>query len=198
MNVLITACSPTLLALGKHCEAQLLLRESLRLSYATRDSGGAARTLHNLGLVAFHQGDTAEAIYFLREAIPSLRSASSLVSAHALNDLGAALWQSGARDEAQRSYAEALEIALRVHTQAEALHAIGGLAACHAASGRYASALGLAARALADPAASPELRGAMAELHERARAQLPADEAAQIEARAGGLPLARLLSELTG
>ena len=192
----ITACSPTLLALGKHREAQQLLRESLRLSYATRDSGGVAMTLHNLGLAAFRQGDTAEAIYFLREALPSLRAASSLVSAHALNDLGVALWQSGAHEQAQRTYAEALETALRVQARPEALRALGGLATCYAAAGRHAAALGLAARALADPAASPELRRAMAELQRAARVQLPADEAAQIEAQAGALPLSAALDEL--
>lgn len=192
----ITSCSVTLLALGGHSEAEQLLRESLRLSYAARDSGGTALTLHNLGRAAFQQGDFEEATYFLREALPALRTASSWMYAHALNDLGAAQWRAGAKDEAARTYLEALETALQLQADRQALQAMLGLAAHHADAGRHAAALGLAARVLADPAAGDELRHAAAELRGASRAHLPDDEAARLEGRARALPLAAVLAEL--
>jgi Flp pilus assembly protein TadD len=124
----ITSGTETLLALGKHDEAQQLLRESLTFSYAARDAGGTAAALYNLGRVAFHQGDVEEATYFLREVLPLLRTTSRLMYARALNELGAALWQAGAKGEARRAYGEALATALEIQVDHEALQALVGLA----------------------------------------------------------------------
>jgi predicted ATPase/DNA-binding XRE family transcriptional regulator len=194
----VTSCTETLLALGKHGEAEQLLRESLTMSYASGDSGGTAMTLHNLGRVALHHGDADAAIYFLREALPLLRSASHWVYAHALNDLGAALWQAGAKGEARATYGEALATALQVHVHQEGLRAAAGIATCLADAGQHAAALGLAARVLADPASGEATRRSAAEVQGAAQARLPDDEVAAIKGRASALPLAALLAELAG
>jgi predicted ATPase/transcriptional regulator with XRE-family HTH domain len=193
----ITSCSVTLLALGQYQEAQQLLRESLALCHATNDRYGMATTLRSLGLAAFQQGDVETAIYFFREALPLLRSTGNWEYLHVLNDLGAALWQGGARGESRRTYGEALATALQVQAHHEALRAMIGIATHVSHDGDHAAALRLATRVLADPISSDEVRRGATELQRAARAQLSVDEAARIEDQAAALPLAAVLAELT-
>lgn len=194
----ITSCCPTLLALGDHNEAQQLLRESLALSSRANDAGGTAMTLYNLGWVALEQDDHEAAIYFLREALPMVRVINSMRYAHMLNQLGSALWQTGAAQEAQRCYAEALAAALQAHDQGAALRAMLGLATVRAHAGDHAAALGLATRALAELLDDDVLRRSAAELRDAARAQLSADAARQAEERALGLRLDAVLAAFVG
>jgi predicted ATPase len=186
----ITSCSVTLLALGKYQEAQQLLRESLALSHATNDRYGTATTLRSLGLAAFQQGDVEASIYFFREALPLLRSTGNWEYLHVLNDLGAALWQAGARGESRRAYHEALATALQVQAHHEALRAMIGIATHIAHDGDHAAVLRLATRVLADPVSSDEVRRSAMELQQAARPHLSVAEAAQIEHQASALPLA--------
>lgn len=193
----ITSCCPTLLALGDHNEAQLLLRESLALSSRANDTGGTAMTLYNLGGVALEQGDHEAAIYFLREVLPMVRVINSMRYAHTLNQLGAALWQTGAAQEAQRCYAEALSASLQAHDRGVALQAMLGLATARAHAGDHAAALGLASRALAEPL-DDVLRRSAVELRDAARAQLAADKARLAEERALDLRLDAVLDVFVG
>lgn len=192
----ITSGTETLLALAKHEEAQQLLRESLALSYAARDTGGTDSVLYNLGRVAFHQGDFAEAVYFFREVLPGLRNSSRLLYARVLNDLGAALWRAGAKDQARSSYNEALATALEVQIDYEALQALVGIAACLADAGEHAGALRLAVRVRCDPASTAEARRAATELQHMVQAHLLQDEVTRIEDQARALSLTALQAEL--
>ena len=169
------------MARGKYQEAERLLRESLALSYATDDRYGAAITLRYLGRAAFEQGDVETAIYFFREALPKLRNIGNWEYLPVINDLGEALWQSGARSDARRTYDEALATALRLQSPQEATRAALGIAAHAAHAGDHALALRLAARILADPGSSDEARRGAAELQRAARDHIPEHEAAQIE-----------------
>jgi predicted ATPase/transcriptional regulator with XRE-family HTH domain len=192
----ITSCSVTLLALGKYQEAQQLLRESLAFSHTTSDTYGTATTLRSLGLAAFQQGDVEASIYFFREALPLLRSTGNWEYLHVLNDLGAALWQTGARGDSRRSYGEALATALQVQAHHEALRAMIGIATHISHDGDHVAALRLATRVLADPVSSDEVRRNAAELRRAARAHLSVDEATRIEQQASTLPLTAVLAEL--
>ena len=192
----ITSCSVTLLALGKYQEAQQLLRESLALSHATNDRYGTATTLRSLGLAAFQQGDVEASIYFFREALPLLRSTGNWEYLHVLNDLGAALWQAGARGESRRTYGEALATALQVQAHHEALRAMIGIATHISHDGDHAAVLRLATRVLADPVSSDEVRRSAMELQRAAHAHLSVDEATRIEEQASALPLTAVLAEL--
>lgn len=191
----ITYCSSTLMALGKYQEAQQLLHESLALSYATKDRYGTAMTLHHLGLAAFQQHGLEEAIYFLREALPLLHTIGSWEYARALNDLGAALWQSAAKNEARRAYAQALTASLQLQALLDALQALTGIALLLVHDGKHREALRLAARVLADPASTTPVRRAAAEIQQVAQQHLPAEEAAMIEKRAAALALTTLQAE---
>ncbi len=192
----ITSCSATLLKQGKHQEAERLLRESLSLSYATDDRFGTVMTLHYLGLAALEQGDAEAAVYFLREALPVLQRARNWEYLQVLNDLGAALWQAGARNESRRTFNEALSLATEAHAHHEILRAVVGIAA-HALDDRaYATALKLATHILADESTSDQARQRAIELRQAACAHLSPDEVARIESACGAQSLAASLAEL--
>jgi tetratricopeptide (TPR) repeat protein len=192
----ITSCIPALLALGKYAEAEQLLRESLMLSHTSDDHTSIAATLRYLGLAALQQGDVEASIYFFREALPLLQDTASWTSLQVRNDLGAALWQAGKKQESKRIYSEVLSAALQFQFHHEALGAMIGLAAHLAHEGDYAAALRLATRVLADPASSDEASRSAAEVRSKARAHLPADQVARIEQTADVRPLAEVLTEL--
>jgi predicted ATPase/DNA-binding XRE family transcriptional regulator len=192
----ITSATETFLALGRRDEAEELLRESLVRSYAAGDTGGTASALYNLGLVAFHQDEFAEAIYFLREVLPSIRATSGVQYARASNDLGAALWRAGSTVEARRAYDEALATSVELRVDYEALRALAGLAGLLADAGEHGAALRLAARVLADRASPEDARRAAAEVRRTARAGLSEEEAARIEERAAAVSLEALRTEL--
>lgn len=192
----ITSGTETLLARGRGDEAEQLLRESLARSYAAHDTGGTASTLYNLGVVAFHQGAFAEAIYFLREVLPALQATSGLMYARAVNDLGAALWRAGSRAEARRAYGEALAMSLELQVDYEALRALAGVAGLLSDAGEHGAALRLAARVLADPASPDDARRAVAEVRRAAQGRLSEEAAARIAEQAAVVPLRYLLSEL--
>jgi len=193
----ITSSCPTLLALGKVDEAQRLLQGSLALSQSTDDRFGTATSLHYLGRTAVQKGEAEEAVAYLREAMPLLGVTGSWEHAQAINDLAGALWQSGASDEARRTYVTALATALQGQLLPEALRALVGVARCATESEDQRTALALATRVIADQASSEEVRRSAVELQNVAGARLPAEEAAQIEERARAEPLTRILSELT-
>lgn len=190
----IGTCSVTLLKLGKHHEAQQLLRESLALSYANQDTGGAAMSLYTLGHVAFDQAEVEEAIYFYREAAPLVRTESGWRYAQILNMLAAAQRQVGAKLEARQTYREALSTAMQAQAHHEALQAMIGLAAHFSDTGQYAAAFALASRVLAETDRD-ELQHRAVELQQAARAQLPDHEAEQIAQHASTQPLATFLAE---
>jgi predicted ATPase/transcriptional regulator with XRE-family HTH domain len=192
----ITSCSPALLALGKYREAEQLLRESLVLSHTSDDRTSMAATLRYLGLAALQQGDVEASIYFFREALPLLQDTANWQSLQVRNDLGAALWQAGAKQESKCIYSEVLSTALQFQFHNEVLGAVIGLATHLSHEGNYAAALGLAARVLTDPASSDEARRSAMELRRAARAHLSVDEATRIEQQASALPLAAVLAEL--
>jgi predicted ATPase/DNA-binding XRE family transcriptional regulator/Tfp pilus assembly protein PilF len=182
----VNLCCTTLFARGNYQEAEQLLREALMASYATQDSYGTAKTLQNLGLATMQQGDTEAAIYFLREAVSMLQIVWSPGYAEALNDLAAALWQSGAIGEARRAYGEALRTALEVEAHQEIKRAIIGIASVAEHTGDHATALRFAAYALADGSNRDEAR----RIHQAARAHLSPAEVARIEQQVGTVPLA--------
>jgi tetratricopeptide (TPR) repeat protein len=148
----ITSCSPALLALGKYGEAEQLLRESLALSHTSDDRNSMAATLRYLGLAALQQGDVEASIYFFREALPLLQDTANWPSLQVRNDLGAALWHAGAKQESKRIYSEVLSTALQFQFHLEALGAMIGLATHLSHEDNHAAALRLATRVLADPA----------------------------------------------
>lgn len=192
----ITFCSRVLLAQGKYQEAERLLRESLALSHATDDLYSAAVTLRYLGRAAFQQGDSETASYFFREALPQLRNIGNWEYVQVLNDLGEALWQSGAWNDARRMHDEALATALRFQSPQETTRAVLGIAAHAAHTSDHALAFRLAAGVLADPGSGDEARRSAAELQTAARANLPDDQTAQLEHQASAQPLGALLAEL--
>jgi predicted ATPase/DNA-binding XRE family transcriptional regulator len=192
----ITSCSPGLLALGKYGEAEQLLRESLVLSHTSDDRNSMAATLRYLGLAALRQGDVEASIYFFREALPLLQDTANWPSLQVRNDLGAALWQAGAKQESKRIYSEVLSTALQFQFHHEALGAMIGLATHLSHEGNHAAALRLASRVLADPASSDEAGRSAAEVQSIARAHLPADQVARIEQQTHAQPLAEVLAEL--
>jgi predicted ATPase/transcriptional regulator with XRE-family HTH domain len=192
----ITSATETFLARGRRDEAEQLLRESLACSYAARDAGGTASALYNLGLVAFHQEEFAEAIYFLREVLPSLQAISGLMYARASNDLGAALWRTGARTEARRAYGQALATSLELRFDYEALRALAGLARLLLDAGEPGPALRLAARVLVDQASPEDARRAAAEVRGVSVASLLEEEAGRIEEQGAAAPLGALQAEL--
>lgn len=66
----LTYCSPTLMVRGKYAELEPLLHESLQLGQATGDRGGVAMALHQLGVVALRQQQSAQAITYLQDCSP--------------------------------------------------------------------------------------------------------------------------------
>jgi predicted ATPase/transcriptional regulator with XRE-family HTH domain/Tfp pilus assembly protein PilF len=188
----ITSATETLLARGRHAEAEQLLRESL----AAHDTGGTASALYNLGLVAFQQGAFAEAVYFFREVLPSLQDTSGPLYTRVGNHLGAALWRAGSGGEARRVYSEALATAVKLQIDSEALRALAGLAEILAGAGEHETALRLAARVLADPAGPEDARRAAAEVRGTTRECITEEEATRIEAHAAAGSLAALQTEL--
>jgi tetratricopeptide (TPR) repeat protein len=185
-----------LIALGKYEETEILLRESLMLSQTTDDRYGMAMALHHLGLVAMKRQDAVEAVYLFREALVLLRTIGGWEVAQTLNDLAGALWSTGARREAEDAYQEALAAALRAHALPDALQALTGLAVVLQHRGRSAEALGLAVRALIDPASRIETRRQAEAIRDAARSVLSAEQIDAVEGRTVGEPLEVSLAAL--
>jgi tetratricopeptide (TPR) repeat protein len=188
----LTFCSTTLVAIGKSQEAQALLRESLMLAGAADDRFGMAITLQHLGHLALEQHDAPEAVYLFREALALMRATGSRWDiTRILNQFGAALCAVGDSARAAAIYREALATALEVQAIPDALQALAGVATQLHRTGRYAEALGLCARVIADPASRIETRDQAVRLHATLMSQVPADQIAVIERQARELPLAQ-------
>jgi predicted ATPase/class 3 adenylate cyclase len=116
----------------RHPEAaRPLLEEALMLLAGVHDARRGV-VLHNLALLASHQGDVAQAIRLYEESLTHLRAAGDLRGeAETLGDLGACLHRTGDTATAQRRYREALDLwrPLRDHRGiATMLHNLGEVA----------------------------------------------------------------------
>lgn len=181
----ITYCSPTLLTLGKHREAQLLLRESLALSHATEDHYGVAMSLHHLGLRGLRATRGRGG-----DLLPPRGTAAA--GKHGRLGVPPGPQRPGrgpARGRLAGRVVAALAAALASQAIPEALHALVGLAEHLAATRDHAAALELCARALADPVCGPRTRRQAEVLRTTALAWLSPEEAAHIQERAAAQPL---------
>lgn len=159
-----TAYSAMLIAMGKYGEAETLLRDSLLIRQTTDDRYGTAMVVHQLGLIALAQQDSAKAVDLFRETLERVRAVGSWEVAETLNHLAAALSSMGAHAEAGTTYREALVIAREANVVPDVLQALAGLAALQVREQNYETALELAIHVEHHGASRTETRNQAAQL----------------------------------
>jgi predicted ATPase len=188
--VALVNLASSLVAGDRAGEARGHLEEALVLARTIGFDVALPILLHNLGSVHHALHAYAEAVPLYREALGMARERGDRTrEAHALASLGLVHVALGDLDPARAFLADGLRVAWANQELPTALRCIGGLAAWHAEQGRLADAIAWLTTVHEHPASDPADVAATAALLTRCLTTVPADEAAEAQARGRSLGL---------
>lgn len=193
----VSFCSPVLIALGAHQEAQMLLRECLVIAGKANDSYGIAISMLYLSQVALEDHAYEEAFYLLHESIVLMRKLGiDWELTQALNCYAHVCVRTEQLDHAHAAYYESYQIAIKHHVLPNAFEALLGLADCCQARQQDEQALLFSLVVLGHAASSKALQLRAADLQATLQHKLPQQTYAALQAKSKLISLQHLADRL--